>query len=94
VGGAVALEGEDVGRDAVQEPAVVRDDDRAAGEVLERLLDRADRVDVQVVRRLVEQDQVGARLEEPRQVHPVALAAREDPTFFCWSAPVNPNCAQ
>jgi hypothetical protein len=31
---AVALESEDVGRDAVEEPAVVADDHRAAGEVL------------------------------------------------------------
>jgi hypothetical protein len=32
---AVALEGEDVGGDAVEEPAVVADDDGAAGEVLD-----------------------------------------------------------
>src|SRR5687767_10979973 len=36
---AVALEGEDVRGDAVEEPAVVADDDRAAGVVLERLLE-------------------------------------------------------
>ena len=37
---AVALEGEDVRRDAVEEVAVVRHDDRAAGEGLESLLER------------------------------------------------------
>src|SRR5439155_19648538 len=48
---ALALEGEDVGGDAVEEPAVVADDDRAAREVDERVLERAQRVDVEVVGR-------------------------------------------
>src|SRR5690606_23831555 len=56
---AVALEREDVRRDAVEEPAVVRDDDGAAREIEQRLLERAQRLDVEVVRRLVEQQQVG-----------------------------------
>src|SRR5690242_7909152 len=34
---ALALERQHVGGDAVQKPAVVADDDRAAGEILERL---------------------------------------------------------
>src|SRR5262245_44570389 len=38
---AVALEGEHVGRNPIQEPAIVADDDGAAGEVLQRLLERA-----------------------------------------------------
>src|SRR5437763_11914906 len=38
---AVALEGEDVRRNPVEEPAVVGDDHRAAGEVEQRLLERA-----------------------------------------------------
>ena len=76
---AVALEREDVRRDAVEEPAVVADDDGAAGEGLERLFERAQRVDVEVVRRLVEQEQVAAALQHLREVHAVALAAREIP---------------
>src|SRR5215204_7020586 len=56
----VALEGEDVRGDAVEEPAVVADDDGAAGEVFERLLERAHGVHVEVVRRLVEEEDVGA----------------------------------
>src|SRR5689334_21174918 len=43
---AVALECEHVRRDAIEEPAVVADDDGAAGEVEERLFERAQRVDV------------------------------------------------
>ena len=57
---AVALEGEHVRGDAVEEPAVVADDDHAAGEVEQRVLERAQRVDVEVVGRLVEQQQVAA----------------------------------
>src|SRR6266568_6240487 len=57
---AVALEGEDVGRDAVEEPAIMADDDGAAGEILQRLFECAQRVDVEVVGRLVEQQDVGA----------------------------------
>src|SRR5438552_18039807 len=44
---ALALEGEDVGGDEVEEPAVVADDDGAACEIDERLLERAPRVDVE-----------------------------------------------
>ena len=53
------------------------DDHGAAGEVEQRVLERPQRVDVEVVGRLVEQDHVGAGLEQLGQVHPVALAARE-----------------
>src|SRR5262245_45884615 len=74
---AVALEGEDVRGDAVEEPAVVADHDRAAGEVEQRLLERAQRVDVEVVRRLVQQENVAAGTEQLREMDAVALAARE-----------------
>ena len=74
---AVALEGEDVGRDPVEEPAIVADDDGAARERLEAGLERPERVDVEVVRRLVEEQDVAARLEQLGQVDPVPLAARQ-----------------
>src|SRR5258708_4122737 len=45
---AVAFEGQNVGRDAVEEPAIVADDDGAAGEILQRLFERAQRIDVEV----------------------------------------------
>ena len=59
----VSLEGQHVCGNAVEEPAVVRDHHRAAGEGEERLLQRAQRVDVEVVGRLVEQQQVPAGAE-------------------------------
>ena len=74
---AVALEGQHVRRDAIEEPAVVADHHRTAGECEQRVLEGAQRVDVEVVGGLVEQQQVAAALQELRQVHAVALAARE-----------------
>src|SRR5262249_22398853 len=74
---AFALEGQDVGGDAVEKPAVVADNDGAAGEILKRLLERAQRVDVEIVGGLVEQQHVGARLEHLGEMHAVALAARQ-----------------
>jgi hypothetical protein len=35
-----------VRRDAVEEPAIVADDDRAAGEVFQRFFERADRIHI------------------------------------------------
>src|SRR5690606_21515217 len=74
---AVALEGENVGGEAVEEHAVVADDDRAAGEILERILERGERLGVEIVGRLVEEEDVGAGLEELGEVDAVALAAGE-----------------
>src|SRR5215510_7543418 len=51
---AVVLEGEHVGGDAVEEPAVVADDHRAARKGEQRVLEGPQRVDVEVVGRLVE----------------------------------------
>ena len=90
---AVALEGEDVRRDAVEEPAVVGDDDGAAGEVEQRVLERAQRVDVEVVGRLVEQQDVAAAAQQLREVDAVALAARElaDRLLLVAAAEVEPR---
>ena len=43
-------------RDAVEEEAVVRHDEHGAGKAQDRLLQRAQRADVQVVRGLVEDE--------------------------------------
>ena len=72
---AVALEGEDMGGDAVQEPAVVRDHEGVAGELQQRIFQRAQGFDVEVVGRLVEQQHVAALQQRLRQVQAAALAA-------------------
>src|SRR5690606_6476298 len=73
-----ALPREDVGGDVVEEGAVVRDDHGAAGELQQRVLQARERLDVEVVGGLVEQEHIAALLEGERQVEPVALAAGED----------------
>ena len=59
---------------AVEEPAIVRDHHGAAGERFEPGFERTQRVDVEVVGRLVEQQHVAAGLEQLGEVQPVALA--------------------
>src|SRR5438034_3000000 len=74
---AVALEDEQVRRDAVEEPSIVADHHDASCEIEDRLLERAECVDVEVVRWLGEQEDVPARAQELREMHAVALAAGE-----------------
>ena len=74
---AVPFEGQDVRGHAVEEPAVVADDDHAAGEVEDRFFQGPQRVDVQVVRRFVEQQHVAAAAQQLGQVDAVAFAAGE-----------------
>ena len=72
---AVVLEGQHVGGDAVEEPAVMADDHGAAGKILQRLFQRAQRIDVEIVGGFVEQQHVGAGLQHLGQMHAVAFAA-------------------
>ncbi len=53
------------------------DDHGAAGELDQRLFERAQRLDVEIVGRLVEQDHVGAGLQHLGEMDAVAFAARE-----------------
>src|SRR6059036_1598374 len=66
-----------MGGDAVEEPAVVADDEHAAGEFEQRVLERPQRFHVQVVGRLVQQQHVASGEHRLREVHPAALAAVE-----------------
>src|SRR5262249_26777810 len=54
---ALALEGEDVGREAIEEEAIVADHHGAARKILERRFERRQGLGVEVVGRLVEQQQ-------------------------------------
>jgi hypothetical protein len=68
---------ERLGPDAANPAKSVGDDHRAAGELEQRVLQRAQRLDVEVVRRLVEEEQVAALLEGQREVEAVALTTGE-----------------
>ena len=59
---AVAFEGEDVGGEAVQEHAVVTDDDGAAGEVFQSFFEGGEGFGVEVVGWFVEEEDVGTGL--------------------------------
>jgi hypothetical protein len=73
----IALERQDMCGDAIEEPAIMADDHRAAGEHQQRLFQRAQGLDVQIIGRLVQEQQIAAALEHLGQMHPVALTARE-----------------
>jgi hypothetical protein len=80
-----------VGRDAVEEPPVVGDHHRAAGELEQGVLERAQRLDVEVVGGLVEQQQVAALLQGEREVEAVALTAGEHARLLLLVRPLKPN---
>ena len=73
----LAVEHEHVGDRALEEGAVVAHDDERAGPVVEEVLERAQRVEVEVVGRLVEQQHVRLLRQREQQLHPPALAARQ-----------------
>ena len=72
---AVALERQDMRGDPVEEPAVMADDHRATGEIFQCFFERPKRFDVEIVCRLVEQQEVGTRAQHLGEMHAVALAA-------------------
>src|SRR6516162_6703903 len=90
---AVAFERKHVRRDPIEEPAIVADHDGAAGEIDQRFFERAQRVDVEIVGRLVEKQQVRASLEQLGEVHAIALASRElsDLTLLVGPLEVEPR---
>src|SRR5471032_2239017 len=71
----IAFERQDMGGDAVQEPAIVRDHHHRAGELQQRVFQRAQGFDVQIVRRFIEQQHVAALEQGLGQVQTAAFAA-------------------
>src|SRR5690606_3256844 len=67
----IAFEGEDVGTNAVEEPPVVRDDYGAAGKVFERFFQGSKRINVEVVRWLIEEQEISALPECDGEVYAV-----------------------
>ena len=74
---ALAVEREDLRRDAVEQVAVVRHEHERARELEQALLEHLERGDVEVVRGLVEQQQVGRLEDEPGEHRARLLAAGE-----------------
>src|SRR5262249_54301227 len=74
---AVALEGQDVRGDAIAEPAGRADHPDTPGKAHPGPPEIAQGIDVEIVGRLVQQQQVGARFQHLGEVNAVALAAGE-----------------
>ena len=72
---AVALKGQNVGGDPVQEPAIMGDDQRRTGKGIQRVFQRAQRVDIQIVAGLIQQQHIGPGLEQFGEMDAVALTA-------------------
>ena len=72
-----AVELEDPSGDVVEEIAVVRDRDDGARVLLERPLEPGDGLGVEVVGRLIEEEEVGFGQQQPAQRDPSTLATRE-----------------
>ena len=71
-----------MGGDAIEKPAVVADDDGATAEVLQRLFQGPEGVDVQVVGGLVQQNHVGPFPQHLGQMNAVALTAGQGADLF------------
>lgn len=78
----LAFEGQDVRADAVEEEAVVGDDDGAACEIDQGVFEGAQGLDVKVVGRFIEEEDVAAGFQEFGHVDAVAFAAREAADLF------------
>ena len=73
---ALAFKRKNVRGDTVEEPAVMAHHHHAARKIEDRLFERLQGLDVEIVGRFVEQQHVAAALKELGKVHAVALAAR------------------
>ena len=73
----VALEGEDVRGNPVQKPAIVTHHDGTSRELDERVLERSERVDIEVVGWLVEQKEIRVTSQQRGKMHAVPLATRK-----------------
>ena len=71
----ISFKGQNVRGDPVEEPAVVADDNCAAGKGQERIFERTERVDIQVIGRFIQQQKVSAAFQHFCQVNPVAFSA-------------------
>ena len=68
---------DDAGGEALEERPIVRDEHDGAGVVGEEGFEPGDGVDVEMVGRLVEQQQIGLRHQRPREQHAPSPSAGE-----------------
>src|SRR2546426_11575688 len=78
----IPLESENVCGDTIEKPPIVRDHHGTTGEIDERFLQRSQSIDIEIIRRLVEQQEIPTRLEQLGKMKSVSLSARETPNFL------------
>ncbi|MCW2948677.1 MAG: ribosomal protein [Actinoallomurus sp.] len=83
---------QDVGRDAVEEPPVVRGDHRAAGELQQGVLQGAEGLDIEVVGGLVQQQHIAALLQGEGEAEAVALTAGQHGRPLLLVRPLEAEC--
>src|SRR5205823_6185185 len=81
-------------RHRLEEPAVVRDEDHGRVERLQLALEPFEARDVEMVRRLVQQQEIGTAAERARERRPRQLAARERAQLPVEVAVGEPQAAQ
>ena len=81
------FKGQDVGGDAVEEPAVVRDDHGRSGKALQALFKGAEGVYVEVVVGSSRSRTLPLRLEHHGQVETVAFTTGEEAALFLLVCP-------
>ena len=74
---AVAFAHQHACRDAVEKIAVVADDDQRAGIIREHFFEQVERFEVEIIRRLVENEQIRRLRQRARQQQTAAFAARK-----------------
>ena len=80
-----------MGRNTVQEPTVVAGDHRTSGKLEDRFLKRPQRVHIQVVGRLVQQQQVGFVLQQLGEMDAVSLTSRAAANLLLLLAALKPE---
>ena len=73
----ITLKGKDVGTDTVEEPTVVADDNRTTGQCLKTFLQGTECIHVDIIGRLIEEEDITFLLQCHSQLKTVALTTRE-----------------
>jgi hypothetical protein len=73
---AVTFEREDMGRDPVEKPTIMRDHHHATGKVFQRFFERAQRVHIQIVGWFIEQQNVRPLFQHLCEMDSIAFATR------------------
>src|SRR5210317_1009267 len=78
----IAFESEDMGRNAIEKPAIMADHHGAAAKVFESFLEGTQGVDIEIVGRFVEQQNIRLLAHDFGQMHAIALATGEYADFL------------